>query len=290
MLASTKISSQFTQICSSFTANFTLFFDYTYNGKEKDYESGFHYYGSRYYSSELSIWNSTDPMSDKYPSISPYTYCNNNPVLLIDPDGNEGKVSVAHNKNGGDITISSTIYITGKNCNQYIADFLNNAAVRFFKHGQYDDGKGNSYNIDFNIKFQYVEKNLPLYDSFLLFGENDFITRQEGDNILSFNGDVERSGVYYVGGHAGNISNDDINKSKSIFHEVMHFLGFSDRYIDKDNVSISHEGFENDIMGSPFGTISQKHYDSIGKYFSQKQNGEYLIKDCIDKNMDGTLK
>ncbi|MEE3413553.1 MAG: RHS repeat-associated core domain-containing protein [Bacteroidales bacterium] len=80
---------KFTQICSGFTANFTLFFDYTYNGKEKDYESGFHYYGSRYYSSELSIWNSTDPMSDKYPSLTPYNYCANNPVKLIDPNGKE---------------------------------------------------------------------------------------------------------------------------------------------------------------------------------------------------------
>ena len=59
------------------------------NAKEKDYETGFHYYGSRYYSSELSIWNSTDPMADKYPSLTPYNYCANNPVKLIDPNGEE---------------------------------------------------------------------------------------------------------------------------------------------------------------------------------------------------------
>ena len=59
------------------------------NAKEKDYESGFHYYGSRYYSSELSIWNSTDPMADKYPSLTPYNYCANNPIKLIDPNGEE---------------------------------------------------------------------------------------------------------------------------------------------------------------------------------------------------------
>ena len=61
---------------------------YSYNGKEKDYESGFHYYGARYYWSEvLTGWLSVDPMLDKYPSISPYNYCTWNPIRLVDPDG-----------------------------------------------------------------------------------------------------------------------------------------------------------------------------------------------------------
>ena len=61
----------------------------TFTGKEKDYESGFHYYGARYYWSEvLTGWLSVDPMMDKYSSISGYAYCVNNPVILIDPDGN----------------------------------------------------------------------------------------------------------------------------------------------------------------------------------------------------------
>ncbi len=60
------------------------------NGKEKDYESGFHYYGARYYWSELLTgWLSVDPMADKYPNISPYCYCAWNPVKLVDPDGEE---------------------------------------------------------------------------------------------------------------------------------------------------------------------------------------------------------
>ncbi len=68
------------------------------NGKEKDYESGFHYYGVRYYWSEvLTGWLSVDPLADKYPSISPYTYCAWNPVKLIDPDGRDTVFSFACN-------------------------------------------------------------------------------------------------------------------------------------------------------------------------------------------------
>lgn len=42
---------------------------------------------ARHYHSDLSIWLSVDPMSDKYPGVSPYVYCANNPVRLVDPDG-----------------------------------------------------------------------------------------------------------------------------------------------------------------------------------------------------------
>ena len=38
---------------------------------------------------DLSIWLSVDPMSDKYPRLSPYVYCANNPVKLVDPNGEE---------------------------------------------------------------------------------------------------------------------------------------------------------------------------------------------------------
>ena len=44
---------------------------------------------ARYYNSALSIWLSVDPMSDKYPGVSPYVYCGNNPVRLVDLDGRD---------------------------------------------------------------------------------------------------------------------------------------------------------------------------------------------------------
>ena len=60
---------------------------YTFSAKERDVETGLSYFGSRYYSSDLSIWLSVDPMSDKYASLSPYVYCANNPIKLVDPNG-----------------------------------------------------------------------------------------------------------------------------------------------------------------------------------------------------------
>jgi len=62
---------------------------YTFSAKEKDPETGLSYFGSRYYSSDLSIWLSVDPMADKYPSMSSYVYCADNPVRCVDPNGEE---------------------------------------------------------------------------------------------------------------------------------------------------------------------------------------------------------
>ncbi len=60
---------------------------YQFTGYEKDQETGFDYAHARYYSSDLSIFLSVDPLSDMYPSTSGYMYTLGNPVMLVDPNG-----------------------------------------------------------------------------------------------------------------------------------------------------------------------------------------------------------
>lgn len=40
----------------------------------------------------VQIWISVDPMSDKYPSLTPYNYCANNPIRITDPNGMEWEI------------------------------------------------------------------------------------------------------------------------------------------------------------------------------------------------------
>ena len=61
---------------------------YKFTGKERDWETGYDYFGARYWW-RAGTWLSVDPLSDKYPHISPYAYCGWNPVNKIDPDGRE---------------------------------------------------------------------------------------------------------------------------------------------------------------------------------------------------------
>lgn len=87
------------------TLNATLsgtLWSFTFTGKEKDAETGYGYFGARYMDHDLmTMWMSVDPMADKYPGMSPYSYCANNPVKLVDPDGREIDVSGMFDQNGG---------------------------------------------------------------------------------------------------------------------------------------------------------------------------------------------
>jgi len=96
---------------------------YTFSAKEKDIETGYSYFGARYYTSDLSIWLSVDPMSDKYPTLTPYNYGTNNPLILVDPKGEE-KLIWIDNKKASDKTI-----ISGAN------KYKDDGAIHIFAHG-----------------------------------------------------------------------------------------------------------------------------------------------------------
>lgn len=101
---------------------------YKFNGKELDEETGFYYYGARYYNPKFSIWLSVDPLAEKAPNWTPYRYCFNNPIRYTDPTGlwegdyytkdgeylgwdgkNDGKVYVANKHNHDEKTGKNTI-------------------------------------------------------------------------------------------------------------------------------------------------------------------------------------
>jgi RHS repeat-associated protein len=60
-----------------------------FTGHELDSEANLNlfYAGARYLDPAIGRWYSVDPKADDFPSFSPYNYTMNNPLNMVDPDG-----------------------------------------------------------------------------------------------------------------------------------------------------------------------------------------------------------
>ncbi|GGP02599.1 hypothetical protein GCM10010992_07730 [Cloacibacterium rupense] len=85
------------------------FFEICERSSELDSETGYYYYGARYYNPRVSLWLNVDPLADYNPfynsehyidgqhnggvyisgNINPYIYCYQNPVRFIYPNGKQ---------------------------------------------------------------------------------------------------------------------------------------------------------------------------------------------------------
>ncbi len=97
-------------ICRTYSTTDTTINKFT--GKERDQETGYDYFGARYYDSRVSVWLSPDPLFEKHLQWSPYNYVLRNPFVLIDPDGKQVNVKNLKQEHRNAI-IQDLLIITG---------------------------------------------------------------------------------------------------------------------------------------------------------------------------------
>jgi len=119
---------------NSFISHYNSTFDsrYKFTAKELDNETNYNYFGARYGAcpaesgnSDVSVWLSVDPMSDERSWLSPYNYCQLNPLGRVDPSGAlddgfvvdlEGEIARVDNTGGNkfDVIYNKADYKAGK--------------------------------------------------------------------------------------------------------------------------------------------------------------------------------
>jgi RHS repeat-associated protein len=100
-----------------------------FTGKERDAETGWDYFGARYYDAAMGRWLSVDPLAGKYLAYSPYIYTFNNPIRFIDPDGLEP----VKNRLGSPQQVKSVLRSIPKNSAETMRLFRNNNTNPFLQ-------------------------------------------------------------------------------------------------------------------------------------------------------------
>ena len=193
---------------------------YKFNGKELDEETGFYYYGARYYNPKFSIWLSVDPLAEKFPNASPYNYCLGNPINLVDPDGRAPMDHYRLNTDGTLIMIKKTSHSRDK---IFSSDYKQALIVpKSFISSKTNDLRNGTTTTIFELESSYSKSSDVVFNFFARNSFSEFSMQQykDGDKIRTF---ISTGNTPENGGYGGYYSSElvmDANKNATMLKDV----------------------------------------------------------------------
>ena len=123
-----------------------------FSGKELSAETGLYDFSARFLHPRSGRFTTLDPLAEKYPSISPYSYCMGNPANFVDPDGRDFRRIIRRNT----ITIEASYYVKNHDAISYESA---SRAVAFWNNRQdiYIAPSGKKYTVSYNLTVDYIK-------------------------------------------------------------------------------------------------------------------------------------
>ncbi|MBF2092013.1 hypothetical protein H1R85_05760, partial [Flavobacterium psychrophilum] len=189
------------------------------------------------------MWMSPDPLSEEFPSYSPYTFCFNNPMKFVDPDGraplpyNDDIITKVSNKRGDahyvqrDVSMRMTLTVVNTNGADLSKTMFNKASgsvqLTAMTGSAQKDFRGNDIYASDNLK--NVSVDYKVVSSLKDVGKNDHVMMLVNDipKTAATKG-VDPAGLATEGGRVsaveiGTLKNGTFNQTAQ--HEIGHTLG-----------------------------------------------------------------
>jgi RHS repeat-associated protein len=222
-------------------------YKYKFNGKElQDDDIGgsklnMYDYGARNYDPALGRWMNVDPLAEKFPSCSPYSFSFNNPIVFVDPDGraplpyNDDIITKVSNKKGDahyvqrEVSMRMTLTVVNSNGADLSKTMFNKSAgsvqLSSLTGVAQKDFRGNDVYASDNLK--NVSVDYKVVSSLKDVGKNDHVMMLVNDIPKTAKG-VDPVGLATEGGRVsaveiGTIKNSTFNQAAQ--HEIEHNLG-----------------------------------------------------------------
>ncbi len=162
---------------------------YGFNGKENDKDAGegIQDYGMRIYDARVGRFLSEDPITAKYPELTPYQFASNRPIDGIDMDGLE-YVKRIHTVDAGGLIISTKDIVYYTKSEQEIKAMGGTPAGKYNSAAYGPDGKGIKHEYYFKNGKQAKEPVWNLKGSFATHG------LYSGDGCITYTGTKDAKG------------------------------------------------------------------------------------------------